>query len=104
MDYAAQKPKSWVEALRNVDPVLIATVLALTVVGLFMIYSATHQSLRALGLDTGIFVKKQLIALAIAGGLLLFMAGLDYRLIKVYAVLFYVAMLGLLFLVKTPLG
>ena len=37
MDYAAQKPKSWVEALRNVDPVLIATVLALTVVGLFMI-------------------------------------------------------------------
>jgi rod shape determining protein RodA len=104
VDYAAQKPKSWVEPLRNIDPVLITTVLALTVAGLFMIYSATHQSLQALGLDTGIFVKKQLVALAIAGAVLLFMAGLDYRVIKVYAGLFYAGMLGLLFLVKTPLG
>ena len=104
MDYAAQKPRSWVDPLRNLDPVLITTVLALTLIGLAMIYSATHQSLRALGLDPGIYVKKQLVALAIAVGLLLFMASLDYRVMKVYAGLFYVAMLGLLFLVKTPLG
>jgi len=104
VDYAAQKPRSWVDPLRNLDPVLITTVLALTLIGLAMIYSATHQSLRALGLDPGIYVKKQLVALAIAVGLLLFMASLDYRVMKVYAGLFYVAMLGLLFLVKTPLG
>ena len=104
MDYAAQKPRSWVDPLRNLDPVLITTVLALTLIGLAMIYSATHQSLRALGLDPGIYVKKQLVALAIAVGLLLFMASLDYRVMKVYAGLFYVAMLGLLCLVKTPLG
>jgi len=104
VDYAAHKPKSWAEPFRNIDPVLIATVLALTVVGLFMIYSSTHQSLQALGADTGVFVKKQLVALAVAVGVLLFMAGLDYRLIKVYSGLFYAGTLGLLFLVKTPLG
>ena len=104
MDYAAQRPKSWLEPLRNIDPMLITTVVALTVAGLFMIYSATHQSLQALGLDTGLFVKKQLVALAIAVALLLFMAGLDYRVIKVYAGLFFIGMVFLLFLVKTPLG
>jgi rod shape determining protein RodA len=104
VDYAAQKPRSWLEPLRNIDPVLITTVVALTVTGLFMIYSATHQSLQALGVDTGLFVKKQLVALAIAVALLLFMAGLDYRVIKVYAGLFYAGMVFLLFLVKTPLG
>jgi rod shape determining protein RodA len=104
VEYATQKPRSWATPLRNLDPVLITTVVALTVIGLFMIYSATHQSLRALGLDPSIYVKKQLVALAIAVGLLLFMASLDYRVMKGYAGLIYVAMLGLLFLVKTPLG
>src|SRR5439155_26094079 len=43
-------------------------------------------------------------ALVVAFVLLVFMASLDYRLVKVYSGLFYAGMLVLLFLVKTPLG
>jgi len=104
MDIPVGKSRSWTEPLKNLDPVLLATVLALSVVGLFMIYSATHQSLEALNVDTGTFVKRQVAALVVAFVLLVFMASLDYRLVKVYSGLFYAGMLVLLFLVKTPLG
>jgi rod shape determining protein RodA len=69
-----------------------------------MIYSATHQSLQALHLDTGQFVKKQAAALVIAVAMLLFVATLDYRIAKAYAGLFYGAMVILLLLVRSPLG
>jgi rod shape determining protein RodA len=104
MDMAAPRSRSWVDPLRRLDPVLITTVLALTVIGMFMIYSATHQSLQALHLDTGQFVKKQAAALVIAVALLLLVATFDYRIAKAYAGLFYVAMVVLLLLVRSPLG
>jgi rod shape determining protein RodA len=104
MDMAASRGRSWVDPLRRLDPVLITTVLALTVIGMFMIYSATHQSLQALHLDTGQFVKKQATALVIAVALLLLVATFDYRIAKAYAGLFYVAMVVLLLLVRSPLG
>jgi rod shape determining protein RodA len=104
MDVAAARGRSWVDPLRRLDPVLITTVLALTVIGMFMIYSATHQSLQALHLDTGQFVKKQATALVGAIALLLLMATFDYRIAKAYAGLFYVAMVVLLLLVRSPLG
>jgi rod shape determining protein RodA len=104
MDVPLRKPRSWAEPLRNLDPILLATVLGLTVVGLFMIYSATHQSLETLHVDTATFVKRQVAALVVALALMVFMASLDYRLVKVYSGLFYAGMLVLLFLVKTPLG
>jgi rod shape determining protein RodA len=104
MEVPVNRQRSWVQPFRNLDPVLIATVLALTVVGLFMIYSATHQSLATLHADTGTFVKRQVAALVVAVVLMVFMASLDYRLVKVYSGLFYAGMLVLLFLVKTPLG
>jgi rod shape determining protein RodA len=104
MDIPLNRQRTWAQPLRNLDPVLIATVLTLTVIGLFMIYSATHQSLATLGADPGTFVKRQAAALVVAVVLMVVLATLDYRLVKVYAGLFYVAMLVLLFLVKTPLG
>ena len=104
MDIPLNRQRTWVQPFRNLDPVLLASVVALTVVGLFMIYSSTHQSLATLHADTGTFVKKQVAALVVAVILMVFVASLDYRLVKVYAGLFYVGMLVLLFLVKTPLG
>jgi rod shape determining protein RodA len=104
MDVAAARGRSWVDPFRRLDPVLITTVLALTVIGMFMIYSATHQSLQALHLDTGQFVKKQATALVVAVALLLLVASFDYRIAKAYAGLFYVAMVVLLLLVRSPLG
>jgi rod shape determining protein RodA len=101
---AQHRSRSWADAFRGVDVVLVAATLALTVIGLFAIYSATHQSLQTLGLDTGSFVKKQVTALAVAVALMAFMATIDYRVLKAYAALFYVGMLLLLVLVQTPLG
>ena len=91
-------------AIRFVDPVLLVAAIALATVGLFAIYSATHQSLSAIGLDPGRFVKRQLTFLAVAAIVLLLVASVDYRLLKVYSGIAYVSSLVLLVLVRTPLG
>ena len=91
-------------AIRHVDPVLIAAAIGLAVIGLLAIYSATHQSLAAVGLDPGRFVKRQLTFLAVALIVLMLAASFDYRLLKVYAGIVYVSSLVLLVLVRTPIG
>src|SRR3990172_7729770 len=90
--------------IRHVDPALLAAAVLLALVGLLAIYSATHQSLSAVGLDPGRFVKRQITFLAIAAIVLLLVASIDYRLFKVYAGIAYVSSLVLLVLVRTPLG
>ena len=90
--------------LRHLDPVLIVTALALGVIGLLMVYSATHQSLLAQELDVNTFVKKQLTFLAAAAVVCVAAATFEYRFLKVYAGMVYVASLILLVLVRTPLG
>jgi rod shape determining protein RodA len=91
-------------AIRHVDPLLIAAALGLAVIGLLAIYSATHQSLAAVGLDPGRFVKRQVTFLAVAMIVLMLAASFDYRLLKVYAGIVYVSSLALLILVRTPIG
>jgi rod shape determining protein RodA len=90
--------------IRHVDPALLVAAILLALVGLFAIYSATHQSLSAVGLDPGRFVKRQVTFLAVAAIVLLLVASVDYRLFKVYAGIVYVSSLVLLVLVRTPLG
>jgi rod shape determining protein RodA len=90
--------------LRHLDVVLLLTVLALAIVGLFAIYSATHQSLEAIHADTGFYVKRQVTFLALGAVVLLGAASFDYRFLKVYAGVIYVSSLVLLVLVRTPLG
>jgi rod shape determining protein RodA len=89
---------------RGLDPVLLGVVVALTVIGVFAIYSATHDSLTALGLDPYQFVMKQLVALAAAGLVMLVAASFDYRRGRIYVGFFYAAMVVALLLVRTPLG
>jgi rod shape determining protein RodA len=91
-------------AIRHVDPVLVAAALLLAAIGIALIYSATHQSLVPQGLDPGLYMKKQLGFLLIGALVLLLAASFDYRFVKVYAGLVYVASLILLILVRTPLG
>jgi rod shape determining protein RodA len=91
-------------AIRNLDPILIVTVLALAVYGLFMVYSATHQSLEALGEDPGFFLKKQLAFLLLGLVALLVAASVDYRLVKVYAPIAWAGAVFILLVVLTPLG
>lgn len=90
--------------LRHVDPVLIGAVLALAVIGLFAIYSSTHQALEAVGGDPGRFVKRQVTFVALGAIVLLAAASFDYRFLKVYAGLIYASSIVLLLVVRTPLG
>jgi len=88
---------------RHVDGVLLVTVLALSVIGLFMVYASSH-ALSAFGVDPTTFVKKQMTWLVLSGGVLLVTIALDYRYAKVYAGFIYAAMLLLLLAVRSPLG
>ncbi len=90
--------------IRHLDPVLLLVALLLSLVGLVMVYSATHQSLVALDLDPYTFVKRQALALALGMAGVAVVATLDYRLAKVYAGLVYAGLALLLVLVQTPLG
>jgi rod shape determining protein RodA len=90
--------------IRHLDPVLLVTTLLLAVGGLFLVYSATNGSLRALHLDPGTFVKKQVTALVLGFVMLIVVAAFDYRFYKVYAGFIYGATVVALLLVRTPLG
>jgi rod shape determining protein RodA len=106
MDLAATRaaPATDRWAIRHIDPVLVGAAIALAAIGLFAIYSATHQSLAAVDLDPGRFVKRQVTFLAVGLVVLLLAASFDYRMLKVYAGMIYVSSLVLLLLVRTPLG
>jgi len=90
--------------LRHLDPVLLVAVLALGIVGLATIYSATHASLVAQRIDPGFYLTKQLTFVTLGIVAILVAASFDYRFAKVYAGIVYVASLALLVLVRTPLG
>ena len=90
--------------IRHLDPVLLVTTMLLAVAGLFLVYSATNQSLRTLHLDPGTFVKKQFTALVLGFVMLIVVAAFDYRFYKVYAGFIYAATIVALVLVCTPLG
>jgi rod shape determining protein RodA len=90
--------------MRHVDGVLLLATIGLVVVGLFAIYSSTHESLIDLDLDPGRFVKRQVAFAALAIGVVLAAASFDYRFLRVYAGLVYASSVILLILVRTPLG
>jgi rod shape determining protein RodA len=91
-------------AIRHVDPVLVLAAIALAIVGLLMVYSATHASLVAQNLDPGLYAKKQVTFIGLGVVVAMAVASFDYRFVKVYGGLFYGASLFLLVLVRTPLG
>ena len=90
--------------VRHLDPVLLLAAAGLLVGGLFMVYSATHQSLAAVDLDPGTYLKRQGTFAALGMVVVMLMASFDYRFLKVYAGIIYGASIALLVLVRTPLG
>jgi rod shape determining protein RodA len=90
--------------VRRIDPVLTGAALFLALTGLAMIYSATNKTLSTLGHDPGFYLKRQVVYLAIGVAAMIVTALIDYRVVKVYAGFVYVACIGLLVLVQTPLG
>jgi rod shape determining protein RodA len=89
---------------RHVDLVLVLAVIGLVTVGLFAIYSSTHESLSAVDLDPARFVKRQLIFAALAAVVVMAAASFEYRFLRVYAGMVYASSIVLLVLVRTPLG
>ena len=90
--------------LRQLDWVLLLTVVGLVVLGGLLIWSATRQKMIAAGLDPQTFAKKHAINAALGLGLGAGAAMIDYRSLRAYAPVVYVAScLGLL-VVLTPIG
>jgi rod shape determining protein RodA len=91
-------------ALWRLDWVLMGAVLALTIIGALLIWSAT----RARGLDSGgdpeYFLKRHLLNLIIGLALCAATTLLDYRMLRAYAPLIYGASLLGLLAVLSPLG
>jgi rod shape determining protein RodA len=90
--------------LRDLDPLLIGATLAIAALGLLMIYSSTRERLRLEGVDELYFVKRQgaaiLLGLVVMGLLL----AVDYRRLRDYSVIAYVATVVGLLAVLSPLG
>ena len=87
---------------RHVDAALIAVTVAMVVAGLFLLYSATSQTLRQDGLDPFARVERQIVTAVLGLVLLLVVASFDYRFLKVYAGFIYLGVLVALVLVLVP--
>ncbi|MDQ4096592.1 MAG: rod shape-determining protein RodA, partial [Actinomycetota bacterium] len=91
-------------AFRQLDLVLLASVLCLCAIGVLMVYSSTRQKQIAAGLDPRNYLKRQ--ALFIVLGLLVMVITLlvDYRALRDIAPVLWVGLLVVLVAVLTPLG
>jgi rod shape determining protein RodA len=90
--------------LRKLDYVLLAAVLALSLVGTLLVWSATQAGLLASGADPRTYLYKQLLNIGLGLIFMLTVSLLDYRQLRLYAPFLYAAScLGLL-VVLTPLG
>ncbi|MGD0374623.1 MAG: rod shape-determining protein RodA [Streptosporangiaceae bacterium] len=100
----AERALSRQSPLRHLDYVLLATVLALSLVGTLLVWSATQPGLRLAGADPRTYLYKQLLNIGIGLILMAIVSMLDYRQLRLYAPILYgLSCLGLL-AVLTPLG
>ncbi len=97
----------WMEAyepVRHLDPVLVLTALALTVIGLVAIYSAKLVALTSQSLPPSLYVSRQLLALGIGVVVMVVVAVVDYRHVRIYAPAVYLVSVLLLGVVLSPAG
>ena len=90
--------------LRHVDPLVLASSFALITIGMVAIYSSKLATLTAQGLPTTSFLSRQLVAGAVGLVLLVAATVFDYRRLRAFIPVGYLATLLLLVLVLTPLG
>ncbi|MEX2275151.1 MAG: rod shape-determining protein RodA [Actinomycetota bacterium] len=94
------------QPIRHIDLTLVVAAGLLASAGLALIFSANRSlaGLGGIGIDPASNVKKQLVGIAIGAILMILVATVDYRFLKVYAGFFYAAAIGMLILVQSPLG
>ncbi|MGH2684372.1 MAG: rod shape-determining protein RodA, partial [Actinomycetota bacterium] len=91
-------------AWRHLDVVLLFTTIAVSLLGVLMVYSATRRGREDAGLDPTTFLKRQ--ALWVAGGVVVMIAValVDYRKFRDWAIVLYGAVILALLAVLSPLG
>ncbi len=87
--------------LRHFDWLLVGASLAITALGLLMIYSTTHQRIPG---DPYYFVKRQALFAGIGIVVMVAVLCIDYRRMRDYAMVFYGATVFLLLAVLAPVG
>lgn len=90
--------------LGDLDPILLAAALVLSVLGVIFVWSASMAELTAEGADPTGFAKRQTISVAIAIGLAYATSRLPYHLLRVMAPWLYTGSVLLVALTLTPLG
>jgi rod shape determining protein RodA len=97
---------AWMErsALRDLDPLLIGATLAISALGILMIYSSTRERLRLEGVDELYFVKRQGVAIALGMLVMGLLLAVDYRKLRDSSLLAYIATVVALLAVLSPLG
>lgn len=98
------RASSYTSSLRHLDWVLLSAVLALCVLGSLLVWSATRTQLIEAGADPQSFLLRHTLNLAIGTSVAAVVTFIDYRMIRVYAPLIYVASCLGLVAVLTPLG
>ncbi len=93
-----------VAPLRQFDWILLSAVLGLSIIGVFLVWSATRAALLQAGADPLTYLKKQLLNLVIGLLLMLAVGLLEHRKLQAYGPLAYVAALLGLVAVLSPLG
>jgi rod shape determining protein RodA len=91
-------------SLRDLDLWLIGATLAITALGVLMIYSSTRERLRLEGVDELYFVKRQGAAIVVGLLVMALLLAVDYRRLRDYSVFAYVATVVGLLVVLSPLG
>lgn len=91
--------RSFADPTRTIDWILMSAVGALTLIGAFMIYSATRPRLLNRGADPFLFVQRQIIFVILAIVVMIVVMWLDYVQLRGNAELLYAATIVLLVLV-----
>jgi rod shape determining protein RodA len=107
---AMRSPSMWRRALardstlRHVDWILILAVLALSLIGTLLVWSATAPGLRQAGANPHTYLDKQVLVVVIGLALMVGVSLIDYQVLRMIAPFAYAAgLLGLL-VVLSPLG
>jgi rod shape determining protein RodA len=90
--------------IKRLDWILLGAVLTLCLIGTLLVWSATRQRQADAGLDPQSFLKKHILNICIGLVLGAVTMLLDYRLLRAYAPLIYVASILGLLAVLSPLG
>ncbi len=90
--------------LRRLDWILLAAVLGLGLIGTLLVWSATQPGLLQAGADPRTYLKKQLLNIGLGIALMLAVATLDYRQLRLLTPVVYAASCIGLVIVLTPLG